>query len=167
MTKTASFDKAIRLTALLILLSLFITLAVGCDGQEDDGIHGEGGGSYSEGDTFYADGASLTYLGQNSGKYSFTLNITSKQERIDVILYGQGTDSYGNPISVISTTAPFAELTHIVISPPTLTVNGRSVNEIPVLPGEYSVTVDFSGIDMSKYLMRNYFAVYPFGNIFR
>lgn len=167
MTKITSFDKAIRLAALLIVLSLFITSAVGCDGQEDDGIHGEGGGSYSEGDTFYTDGASLTYLGQDNGKYSFTLNITSAMERIDVILYGQGTDSYGNPISVISTTAPFAELTHIVIAPPTLTVNGRAASEIPVLPGKYSVTVDFSGIDMSKYLMRNYFAVYPFGNIFR
>ena len=131
-----------------------------------DSMNGSTGGSPGKSDILYADGASLVLLQQSGSVYTFRLTITKEQESIDVFLRGYGTDSFGEPIFVISTTADYAELTHTPLSPPKLRVNGAEVTKIPISPGEYSVTVDLTELD-ARYDWDDFFNIYPFGEIKR
>ena len=157
----------IAITAAVLYATLSNNLYTGNSNSADGSASGASGPLGNTDDTYYVNGASLTPTGKDGNLYTFTLSITEKQERIDISLYGSGVDEYGNDILVISTTAPYAELTHIPIARPKITVDGKAADEIPTDIGNYEITVDFSDIDMSKYLMRNYFTVYPFGNVFR
>ena len=126
--------------------------------SQDGNINGE--------NLYVADGATLAFIEKSENRYSFKLVITKKQEAIEVTVRGEGTNEWGEPIFVISTTREFAELTHIPTSPPKIFVNGTESTKIPTSPGEYEITVDLSGLE-SDYLWRNYFTLSPFGNIFR
>ena len=55
---------------------------------------------------------------------------------------------------------------HTVKSPPKITANGDSTNDIPTLPGEYILTVDLSALD-SSHTWRDYFTISPSGDILR
>lgn len=175
---TRFYKPALAVAALLLVCVVAIAMiknlmpSVGLDGGAGgDQMNGNASpppdsGNGSAKDVLYVNGASLELINRTSNTYTFKLIITERQDRIDVTLRGEGTDEWGEHIFVISTTAPFAELTHIAKAPPKITVNGESASEIPTLPGEYILTVDLSALDPS-YTWRNYFTISPFGNIFR
>lgn len=116
--------------------------------------------------TLYTNGASLKLLQKNGSVFTFKLIITKEQDSIDVIIRGYETDSFGEPIFVISTTADYAELTHIPLSPPKITIDGKEVTKIPTAIGEYTLTVDLSNLK-KDYIWEEIFTISPFGNIKR
>ncbi len=139
--------------------------------ESGDSMNGAASAPMSPGESqeqisLYTDGASLTLLNKANGIYTFELIIEKEQEEINVTVRGEGTDEFGEAVFVISTTADYAELTHIPKAAPVIKINGDIQSKIPNTEGEYVLTVDLSGLD-SEYNWNNYFTVTPFGNISR
>lgn len=114
----------------------------------------------------YTDGASLKLLQKSDSVYTFKLIITKEQDSIDVIIRGSGKDEAGEPIFVISTTADYAELTHIPLSPPKIKIDGEDVTKITTAIGEYTLTVDLSSLEKG-FVWEEMFTISPFGEIKR
>ena len=140
-------------------------LTGGSNSSNNAGADG-GAGNSAQGNTFYADGATLEILDRGEGTYLFKLVITEEQAEIHVTVKGTGVDSYGEMQSYVSTTAPYTVLTEIPLSPPKIKVNGESTNALPTLPGVYEIEVDLS--DLSPEVdWQNFFTITPFGRVFR
>ncbi len=110
---------------------------------------------------------SLKQLSREGNVYTFVMTLYEQTERQDITLRGSGYDQWGEPIFVISTTAPFAELTHIPVEPPRLTVNGSTADTLPTAPGEYTVEIDLSPLIDAGYEPDGYFVFGSFGRISR
>ena len=124
-------------------------------------------GVTNQGGTMQTSFGTLRLLARDGESYTFELTLTEQMERQDITLRGSGYDQWGEPIFVISTTAPFAELTHIPVEPPRLKINGADADTLPTAPGEYTVEVDFSPLTEAGYTPDEYFVFGDFGRISR
>ena len=86
-------------------------------------------------------------------------------ERMDLIFRGEGYDEYEEPIFIISTTADLAELTHVPVEPPRITVNGADATALPSEAGNYTVTIDVSHLTEAGYSLDGYFVLGAFGRV--
>ena len=106
-------------------------------------------------------------VSRSESGYTLYIELYKSVGRQDVIFRGSGTDEQGEPIFIISTTADYAELTHIPVDPPRLTVNGATVISLPTEPGKYTVEIDVSHIIEAGYILDDYFILGDFGRFQR
>ena len=99
----------------------------------------------------------------------FTIYMTLYEsvEFNDLIFRGEGIDAYGEPIFIISTTAAYAELTHIPVEPPRITVNGEAATTLPAEAGSYRIEIDVSHLEAAGYSLDEYFVLGAFGRVDR
>ena len=135
----------------------------------DSGLKNDGviNGIESTGGIIEMSFGALRQLSREGNVYTFVMTLYEQTERQDITLRGSGCDQWGEPILVISTTAPFAELTHIPVAPPMLKVDGVNADTLPTAVGEYTVEVDLSPLIDAGYEPDGYFVFGSFGRISR
>lgn len=135
----------------------------------DSGLKNDGviNGIESTGGIIEMSFGTLRQLSREGNVYTFAMTLYEQTERQDITLRGSGCNQWGEPILVISTTAPFAELTHIPVAPPMLKVDGVNADTLPTAVGEYTVEVDLSPLIDAGYEPDGYFVFGSFGRISR
>ncbi len=170
----AALRRNLSIAACLLIVSIGVVGAFRLFGPKFDMAGGNmAPGAAGDKEENYMDGAmtndsygSVEIVSREGGS-RFTVYITlyEQVERHDVIFRGSGTDQYGEPIFIISTTADYAELTHIPVAPPVLKVNGNVATTLPTEPGSYTVEIDVSHVVEAGYDLDDYFVLGIFGQI--
>ena len=137
---------------------------------------GLGGAAPESPDKEFANGAGETMIYKDFGdatvipsadgtRFTVYMCLYESVERMDLIFRGEGYDEYGEPIFIISTTADLAELTHVPVEPPRITVNGADATALPTEAGNYTVTIDVSHLTEAGYSLDGYFVLGAFGRV--
>ena len=132
-----------------------------------------GGAAPESPDYEFSNGAAMIYkdFGEaevfTSDGVHFTVYMTLYEdvEQMDLIFRGEGYDEQVEPIFIISTTAAYAELTHIPVEPPRIKVNGADATSLPTEAGTYTVTIDVSHLTEAGYTLDPYLVLGAFGSV--